>query len=72
MVTADVPPYTIADGNPAKLIQRFDETDISRLHRAAWWDWPARLVTEHARTIMADMPADIECIATENGLKHTP
>jgi virginiamycin A acetyltransferase len=73
VVTADVPPYTIAGGNPAKLIrQRFDDTDIGRLRRAAWWDWPVELVTEHARTIMAGTPAEIERIATENGLEHPP
>ena len=33
---------------------------------------PERLVTEHARTIMAGMPAEIERIAIENGLEHTP
>jgi virginiamycin A acetyltransferase len=73
VVTADVPPYTIVGGNPAKPIrQRFDDTDIDRLRRAAWWDWPVELVTEHARTIMAGTPADIERIATENGLEQTP
>ena len=73
VVTADVPPYTIVGGNPAKPIrQRFDDTDIDRLRHAAWWDWPVELVTEHARTIMAGTPADIERIATENGLEQTP
>ncbi|SFQ70942.1 virginiamycin A acetyltransferase [Amycolatopsis arida] len=51
-------------GNPARVLrQRFDDADIDRLRRAAWWDWPAELVTEHARTIMAGNPADIERIA---------
>lgn len=68
VVTADVPPYTIVGGNPAKPIrQRFDDPDVERLRRAAWWDWPADLVTEHARTIMAGSPADIARIATEHG-----
>lgn len=73
VVTADVPPYTIVGGNPAQPIrQRFDDTDIGSLRRAAWWDWPAELVTGHARAIMAGTPADIERIATENGLEPTP
>lgn len=68
VVTADVPPYTIVGGNPAKPIRRrFEEADIDRLRRAAWWDWPVDLVTEHAHTIMAGTPADIERIAEENG-----
>ncbi|SHM95193.1 CatB-related O-acetyltransferase [Streptomyces yunnanensis] len=72
MVTADVPPYTIVGGNPARPIrQRFTDADIERLLSAAWWDWPADLVTAHARTIMAGTPADIERIATEHGLEKS-
>jgi virginiamycin A acetyltransferase len=72
VVTADVPPYTIVGGNPGRPIrQRFDDADIERLRRAAWWDWPADLVTEHARTIMAGTPADIERIATEQGARKS-
>ncbi|MYR41572.1 CatB-related O-acetyltransferase [Streptomyces sp. SID5910] len=68
VVTADVPPYTIVGGNPARPIrQRFGDADIARLLRAAWWDWPADLVTEHSRTIMAGTPVDIARIATEHG-----
>ncbi|MFE7802460.1 CatB-related O-acetyltransferase [Nocardia sp. NPDC057440] len=67
LVTADVPPYTIVGGNPATPIRRrFDPADVDRLLHAAWWDWPVELVTEHARTIMAGAPADIERIASEH------
>ncbi|MFC7933546.1 CatB-related O-acetyltransferase [Streptomyces cinereoruber] len=70
VVTADVPPYTIVGGNPARPIrQRFDDADIHRLRRAAWWDWPSDLVTEHARTIMAGTPADIARIAADHALE---
>ena len=40
---------------------------MARLLRAAWWDWPVELVTEHVRTIMAGTPADIEAVATGRG-----
>jgi acetyltransferase-like isoleucine patch superfamily enzyme len=64
VVIGDVAPYTIVGGNPAKPIrQRNDDADVERLRRAAWWDWPVELVTEHARTIKAGTPADIERIA---------
>ncbi|MEU2615928.1 CatB-related O-acetyltransferase [Micromonospora sp. NPDC007271] len=70
VVTADVAPYTIVAGNPARPIrQRFDDTDVHQLLRAAWWDWPVDLVTEHARVLMAGAPADIARIAAENGLE---
>jgi virginiamycin A acetyltransferase len=67
VVTADVSPYTIVGGNPARPIrQRYDDADIERLLRAAWWDWPVAPVTEHARTLMSGTPADIEKIARAN------
>ncbi|WP_282089412.1 CatB-related O-acetyltransferase [Streptomyces tendae] len=66
VVTADVPPYTVVGGNPARPIrQRL--ADVERLRHAAWWDWPADLVTAHARTIMAGTPADIARSAAELG-----
>ncbi|WP_182909406.1 CatB-related O-acetyltransferase [Microbispora sp. H13382] len=72
VVTADVPPYTIVGGNPARpLRRRFADADIERLLRAAWWDWPVELVTEHARVIMAGTPADIARVAAEHGLEKS-
>ncbi|GLX00539.1 hypothetical protein [Microtetraspora sp. NBRC 16547] len=69
MATSDVPPYTVVGGNPARVIQqRFTDHEVQRLLRAAWWDWPADLVTEHARTIVAGTPADIERIAVRHQL----
>jgi virginiamycin A acetyltransferase len=64
VVTSDVRPYAIAGGNPAKVIRRrFEDADVGRLLRAAWWDWPVEAVTEHARTIMAGTPAELLAIA---------
>ena len=69
VVTADVEPYAIVAGNPARVVRRrFDEADVARLLRAAWWDWPVELVTEHARVIMAGEPAELERIAEQRGL----
>jgi virginiamycin A acetyltransferase len=65
VVTGDIPPYAIAGGNPARVLRmRYDEDDVARLLRAAWWDWPVALVTEHARNIMSGTPAELERIAT--------
>jgi virginiamycin A acetyltransferase len=64
VVASDVPPYAIVAGNPARVVKaRYDDDDVERLLRAAWWDWPPALVTEHARTIMAGTPAELERIA---------
>ena len=69
VVARDVPPYAIVAGNPARVIRsRFPEEAVARLLRAAWWDWPIDLITEHARTIMAGTAADLERIADERGL----
>jgi virginiamycin A acetyltransferase len=69
VVSRDVPPYAVVAGNPARVVRRrYEDEDVERLLRAAWWDWPIALVTEHARTIMAGTPAELERIAAENGL----
>jgi virginiamycin A acetyltransferase len=67
VVTSDVPPYAVVGGNPARVIRpRFSEEDIERLLRAAWWNWPIELVTQHARAIMSGTAAELERIAAEH------
>jgi virginiamycin A acetyltransferase len=69
VVVGDLPPYAIAGGNPARVLRvRYADDDVDRLLRAAWWDWPVPLVTQHARTIMAGTPSELEAVARENGL----
>ncbi|MFF5208233.1 CatB-related O-acetyltransferase [Streptosporangium sp. NPDC000396] len=64
VVTSDVPPYSVVGGNPGRVVKRrFEDADVERMLRAAWWDWPVELVTEHVRTIMTGTPAEIEAIA---------
>lgn len=41
VVVKDVPPYTVAGGNPAKAIRkRFEDTLAVLLARLKWWDFP--------------------------------
>ena len=69
VVAADVPPYAIVAGNPARVVRsRFSDDDVERLLRAAWWDWPVELVTEHARAIMSGTPAELLAVATAAGV----
>jgi virginiamycin A acetyltransferase len=69
VVVGDVPPYAIAGGNPARVLRiRYPDSEVDALLRAAWWDWPVALVTEHARAIMAGTPAELEAVARQNGL----
>jgi virginiamycin A acetyltransferase len=58
VVTSDVPAYTIAGGNPAKIIKkRFPEETIATLEKLAWWNWPIEKITKNITAIMSD---DIE------------
>ena len=47
--------------------RRYEDEDVERLLRTAWWDWPVELVTEHARTIMAGTPAELERLGRSIG-----
>jgi acetyltransferase-like isoleucine patch superfamily enzyme len=40
VVTHDIPPYAVAAGVPAKVSSyRFDQKQISKLLKIAWWNW---------------------------------
>ncbi|MFC5667903.1 CatB-related O-acetyltransferase [Kitasatospora misakiensis] len=66
VVTADVPAYAIAGGNPARLIRhRYEEEDIARLLAIAWWDWPTEHITAHVRTIMSGTVEELAAAAPE-------
>lgn len=73
VVAADVEPYTVVAGNPARVVRRrFDDESVAQLLRAAWWDWPVPVVTEHVRQIIAGEPAQLEQIAARHGLLQAP
>jgi virginiamycin A acetyltransferase len=61
VVVADVAPYTIVGGNPARPIrQRFDNATIARLLEVAWWNWPVERITAQLRHIVAGDVAALE------------
>jgi chloramphenicol O-acetyltransferase type B len=40
VVVADVPPYAIVAGNPARVVRyRFSSSNIEKLLALRWWDW---------------------------------
>jgi virginiamycin A acetyltransferase len=46
VVTADVAPYVVVGGNPAReLRRRFDADTVAALLEIAWWDWPVDRIT---------------------------
>lgn len=65
VVVADVPPYTIVGGNPAKPIrQRFEPEVAERLEKLAWWDWPIETITQHLALIVSgDVDALVKAVA---------
>lgn len=59
VVTADVRPYSVVAGNPAREVsRRFDDAVVEELLRLRWWDWPAEQITRHLEAIAgADLAA---------------
>ncbi len=52
MVSADVPPYAVVAGNPARIVRmRFDAATVERLLAIAWWHWPVDKVTRNIDAI---------------------
>jgi len=46
VVAKDVPPYSVAVGNPARVIRRrFSDEQVEALRRIRWWEWPDEVVT---------------------------
>lgn len=53
VVVSHIPPYTIAGGNPARIIkQRFSESEIAQLLEIKWWDWEIEKITRNIDKIM--------------------
>lgn len=47
VVSKDVPPYSVACGNPAEVKkQRFDDVSITNLMALKWWDWPDNIISK--------------------------
>lgn len=52
MVTKDVPPYSIAVGNPSRIIRkRFSEAIIDELVQIKWWNWDYDKITRNIKVM---------------------
>lgn len=52
VVTADVEPYAIVAGNPAKTLRkRFTDEQIEKLLQVKWWDWPDEKIRENINVL---------------------
>jgi len=55
IVTRDIPPYSIAVGNPARVIKkRFSDKIIEQLLRIEWWDWPEDKIRRNKQFFSTD------------------
>lgn len=53
VVVSDIPPYTVAGGNPARpLKQRFSDEVVAELLEIKWWDWDIEKITRNLDVIM--------------------
>ena len=68
VVTADVPPYAIVGGNPARVLRmRFEPDTVARLLSVAWWYWPVTRITANLAAITG---GDIEALERAAGDVH--
>jgi len=64
VVTADVPAYAIVGGNPARVVrERFDADSVRRLLALAWWNRPARWISDHLGLIRGGDIAALDAAA---------
>lgn len=71
VVTADVPPYAIVGGNPARPIRRrFSPEVIERLLAVAWWNWSIDGISAHLDVIRGGDVAALERVAAEEAESH--
>jgi virginiamycin A acetyltransferase len=63
VVAKDIPPYTIAAGNPCKVIRsRFDQELTDYLLELKWWDWDAEKIFRNLEALCSGDPARIRNI----------
>ncbi|MDY6825252.1 MAG: CatB-related O-acetyltransferase [Thermodesulfobacteriota bacterium] len=56
VLTATIPPYTIAVGNPARVVKkRFSDNIIEQLLNIQWWDWTPEKIQRNKRFFETDL-----------------
>lgn len=67
VVTRDIPRYSIAFGNPAKVYKkRFDENTIEYLEKTEWWNWNIEKIKENKNLFCVDVEATFNDKAINN------
>lgn len=53
VVASDVPAYSVAVGNPCKVVKkRFDDETINTLEDIAWWNWSDKKIFDNLEAIV--------------------
>ncbi len=61
VVTRSVPPYAVVAGNPAKIVKyRFTNTQIEKLLKIHWWEWPLEKIIANIDDFYGDPDKFIE------------
>lgn len=67
VVASDIPPYTVAAGNPCRVVKnRFDEDLTALLLRLRWWDWPIEKIERNWAALTSPDLSLIRALAPEN------
>lgn len=52
VVAKDIPPYSVAAGNPAKIVKkRFSDKVIKHLLKIKWWNWPPAKIKKNLKVL---------------------
>ncbi|MCF0116479.1 MAG: CatB-related O-acetyltransferase, partial [Bacilli bacterium] len=63
VVGSNIPPYSIAVGNPCRVIKkRFNDDTIDKLLELKWWDYPIKTIEKNIDILFGD---NIEALIDE-------
>lgn len=69
VVSSDIPAYSIAAGNPAKVVKmRFSDEEREVLEQLAWWYWPLAHIEAAIPLLVTHGVSQLKAYARENGL----
>jgi virginiamycin A acetyltransferase len=69
VVAIDIPPYSVAVGNPAKVVKkRFNEKERDTLLKLAWWDWELSIIEQAIPTLVEGDISRLQAFAKQKGL----